>query len=571
MAELALPACTSPVFVSDRGVGELGRNGSYLRARIVRSGVLRKENHWDLGFSVNCCDSRKTDPEHGGIRVCKSKFGAIEYLRLDDWGGTAEVWVRRHGHGRSVTRSRCLCSGNGTSAVEPEKLGRFKALGNPNYGTSASKVAVRNRGLWCVGSKNAHCTYGRIPAFGRFEREDSGTGFDLAPEAGSTPKNSSAFSGMNRRKYDDGITESEPFDQKFKEGGNNSEKFDSPFIDQESLGSSGTNTSINYGPVLSAMAPRGKDGSLDSDKVSDGGAVDQLKKRKNSINKKTSIDEDYLLPIDRDMLRLRREMEQDGNLVRNSEPSNHVGGESTTGTQLEDEEMESFVNPGLQVAKQVLRRSNILAKQVISIQSALSLGFVSQLWVDAKSWMVLVVEVRPNLLSGEMDRFLLKDIAQVGDVVLVQDESVIENDLRLVGLETLVGYNVITESRRTVGKVRGYTFNINSGCIESLELDSFGVSIIPASLVSTYCLFVEDVLEVVSDTIVVEDGAASRIQRLSKGFWGNPKMKARDRADDYELDIRLAQRQRRSRNRSRARRFPSREGGIEYWDFPLDF
>ncbi|CAN6469473.1 unnamed protein product [Victoria cruziana] len=515
MAELALPACTSPVFVSDRGVGELGRNGSYLRARIVRSGVLRKENHWDLGFSVNCCDSRKTDPEHGGIRVCKSKFGAIEYLRLDDWGGTAEVWVRRHGHGRSVTRSRCLCSGNGTSAVEPEKLGRFKALG----------------------SKNAHCTYGRIPAFGRFEREDSGTGFDLAPEAGSTPKNSSAFSGMNRRKYDDGITESEPFDQKFKEGGNNSEKFDSPFIDQESLGSS----------------------------------VDQLKKRKNSINKKTSIDEDYLLPIDRDMLRLRREMEQDGNLVRNSEPSNHVGGESTTGTQLEDEEMESFVNPGLQVAKQVLRRSNILAKQVISIQSALSLGFVSQLWVDAKSWMVLVVEVRPNLLSGEMDRFLLKDIAQVGDVVLVQDESVIENDLRLVGLETLVGYNVITESRRTVGKVRGYTFNINSGCIESLELDSFGVSIIPASLVSTYCLFVEDVLEVVSDTIVVEDGAASRIQRLSKGFWGNPKMKARDRADDYELDIRLAQRQRRSRNRSRARRFPSREGGIEYWDFPLDF
>lgn len=35
--------------------------------------------------------------------------------------------------------------------------------------------------------------------------------------------------------------------------------------------------------------------------------------------------------------------------------------------------------------KQVIRRSSILAKQVISIQSALSLGFVSQIWVDTKS------------------------------------------------------------------------------------------------------------------------------------------------------------------------------------------
>lgn len=32
-------------------------------------------------------------------------------------------------------------------------------------------------------------------------------------------------------------------------------------------------------------------------------------------------------------------------------------------------------------------------------------------------------------------------------------------------------------------QVRGYTFNVNSGAIESLELDSFGISIIPSSLV----------------------------------------------------------------------------------------
>lgn len=40
---------------------------------------------------------------------------------------------------------------------------------------------------------------------------------------------------------------------------------------------------------------------------------------------------------------------------------------------------------GLRNGRQVMRRSNMLAKQVISIRTALSLGFVSQLWVDTIS------------------------------------------------------------------------------------------------------------------------------------------------------------------------------------------
>jgi len=34
--------------------------------------------------------------------------------------------------------------------------------------------------------------------------------------------------------------------------------------------------------------------------------------------------------------------------------------------------------------------------------------------------------------------------------------------------------------------VRGYNFSINSGVVEELEIDSFGLSIIPSSLVSGY-------------------------------------------------------------------------------------
>ncbi|XLR00066.1 hypothetical protein S83_066264, partial [Arachis hypogaea] len=61
-----------------------------------------------------------------------------------------------------------------------------------------------------------------------------------------------------------------------------------------------------------------------------------------------------------------------------------------------------------------------------------------------------------------------------------------------------------------------YTFSLNSGAVEELELDSFGLSIMPSSLVSTYSLLVEDVLEVVFDAVVVRKAAASRIQRLAK-------------------------------------------------------
>lgn len=234
--------------------------------------------------------------------------------------------------------------------------------------------------------------------------------------------------------------------------------------------------------------------------------------------------------------------------------------------------------------RQLMKRSNMLAKQVISIQSALSLGFVSQLWVDTVSWVVLVVEVRPNLLSGESERFFLEDVSQVGDVVLIPNESVLENDFHMVGLETLVGYNVVTAGRRSIGKVRGYTFNLNSGAVESLELDSFGVSIIPSSLVSTYALLVEDVLEVVSDTVVVHEAAASRIQRLTKGFWGSQRLgKSTDEFGDYSdperepVQFDHGGSRLRDHGASRQRSFTSRKfrpkmrKSEEDWELPMDY
>lgn len=178
------------------------------------------------------------------------------------------------------------------------------------------------------------------------------------------------------------------------------------------------------------------------------------------------------------------------------------------------------------------------------------------------------------MFSGEVEKFLLEDLVQVGDVVLVQDETVMENELKMTGLDTLVGYGVVTSGRRTVGKVRGYTFNINSGVVESLELDSFGFSIIPASLVSTYSLLVDNVLEVASDTVVLQEGAVSRVQRVTKGIWHNSNVdKSGDEMEEYYDFGRQRGRSAYSQNSRnlKGRRFPRKRVAEDDWELPMDY
>ncbi|GAB2303756.1 hypothetical protein Dimus_037737 [Dionaea muscipula] len=138
------------------------------------------------------------------------------------------------------------------------------------------------------------------------------------------------------------------------------------------------------------------------------------------------------------------------------------------------------------------------------------------------------------------------------------------DEFRMVGLETLVGYEVVTPGRRNIGKVRGYTFNIHSGAVESLEFDSFGFSVIPSSLVSTYSLFIEDVMEVISDTVIVHAAAASRIQRVTKGIWGRSMV---DMDEEPPLP-----RQDEGEGRKGRRQYSGREKSTrDDWELPMDY
>lgn len=89
-----------------------------------------------------------------------------------------------------------------------------------------------------------------------------------------------------------------------------------------------------------------------------------------------------------DFLELKREFEKE------EATSGPVGAEENDfippgcdgSVALESDEAGELVEQvGAKGRRQMLKRSNLLAKQVISIRSARSLGFVSQLWVDTTS------------------------------------------------------------------------------------------------------------------------------------------------------------------------------------------
>ncbi|EFH57862.1 hypothetical protein ARALYDRAFT_482866 [Arabidopsis lyrata subsp. lyrata] len=221
-----------------------------------------------------------------------------------------------------------------------------------------------------------------------------------------------------------------------------------------------------------------------------------------------------------------------------------------------------LTNTGSKGFKQTMTRSNLVAKQVISIQSALSLGFISQLWVDTSSWLVLVVDVKPSLLSGEYERFLLKDIVRVLLCLVSPMLKVVSFGNVFTYILGFILRSLLQSSdTRTAKHWKGYSFNINSGIVESLELDSFGVTIIPSSLVSTYRLDVEDIIEVLQDIVVVHEDAASRKQRLTKGLWDGQFDS--EYSDVEELESSSDRRRRRRNNRFNRKK---RDLDDEEWD-----
>mmetsp|Transcript_24177 Transcript_24177/g.33268 ORF Transcript_24177/g.33268 Transcript_24177/m.33268 type:complete len:586 (-) Transcript_24177:13-1770(-) len=205
-----------------------------------------------------------------------------------------------------------------------------------------------------------------------------------------------------------------------------------------------------------------------------------------------------------------REYSQRADSSREYASKGYSPGESSMGkysrpSEVEDEEI-------------LLGRSQIINKPVITRTSGSNLGVVSQVWVDVESWKVESLDLRENLLFGDLQCVLLQSVRQVGDVILVHSSAAIEPDSSVYGLLPLVGSEVLTEAGEFLGRVRDFTFSPEDGRVARLIFDAFGVPLLPDSVVSCYALGVDEVLSVGPSRILVREGAEANVRQLSSSL-----------------------------------------------------
>lgn len=170
-----------------------------------------------------------------------------------------------------------------------------------------------------------------------------------------------------------------------------------------------------------------------------------------------------------------------------------------------------------------LPRSVLMDKEVITRTSGKRLGYVNQLFVDPARLEVVSVYLRPGATSlgaVSSEHVLLSSLRQIGDVVLVHDESALLDPPAddTYGYLKLVGTEVQTEEGTSLGKVRDFIFNPDNGQVASIRYDALGFASIPQALLTCYSLSWEDVVAVGPTKTIVRRGAERRAVKENDGW-----------------------------------------------------
>lgn len=170
-------------------------------------------------------------------------------------------------------------------------------------------------------------------------------------------------------------------------------------------------------------------------------------------------------------------------------------------------------------SEQSIRRSDILNTQVITRDNGKRLGIVSQVWVDIDQREVVALGLRDSLISiSGVPRYMyLNSINQIGDVILVDNEDVID-DVETDVYSNLMNWEVITETGEVLGRVRGFKFHGETGKLYSIVIASLGLPQIPDQFLSTYELSVEEIVSTGPNRLIVFEGAEERVNQLSVGL-----------------------------------------------------
>jgi sporulation protein YlmC with PRC-barrel domain len=167
-------------------------------------------------------------------------------------------------------------------------------------------------------------------------------------------------------------------------------------------------------------------------------------------------------------------------------------------------------------------RSDFLGTQVITRSSGQRLGLVSQVWVDVDQREVVAIGLRENIMSGLVSSTLqimpLSSIRQIGDVILVDDDTALDDEVNVAPYSTLVNCEVITETGEPLGRVRGFKFDVTNGRLETIVVASLGLPQIPDQVISTYELSIDEVVSSGPDRLIVFEGAEEKMVQLSVGL-----------------------------------------------------
>jgi sporulation protein YlmC with PRC-barrel domain len=163
-----------------------------------------------------------------------------------------------------------------------------------------------------------------------------------------------------------------------------------------------------------------------------------------------------------------------------------------------------------------------MGTQVITTDTGRRLGVVGEVVVDIDRREVVALGLRDNPLT----RFLpglpkwmpLESIKQVGDVILVDSLDSLSDSFSPERYGKVINCQVITESGQLLGRVLGFSFDIETGDLISLVMGAVGVPLLGEGVLSTWEIPVEEIVSSGTDRIIVYEGAEEKLKQLSSGL-----------------------------------------------------
>ncbi len=167
-------------------------------------------------------------------------------------------------------------------------------------------------------------------------------------------------------------------------------------------------------------------------------------------------------------------------------------------------------------------RSELMGTQVITRDTGRRLGVVGEVVVDIDRREVVALGLRDNPLT----RFLpglprwmpLDRIRQVGDVILVDSVDSLAEAFNPERYSKVINCQVITESGAQLGRVLGFSFDIETGELTTLVIGAIGVPLLGEGVLSTWELPVTEVVSSGTDRIIVYEGAEEKLKQLGTGL-----------------------------------------------------